>query len=228
MDSIKKNTVSSQNQLKGKGPCFFINEKGKGLRVLFVGNSITLHGILEEIGWYNQCGMAASRPENDYVHLCIEEIRKTQPDSAFAIAQVADWERNYINGSECLENYSLAREFNPDVIIMRCIENCPWQDFSRKDFLREYKALINYFNLSGKASVIITEGFWKHSGNSDIKKVSEEMNYPFIPLEDLGENDAMKAIGEYEHGGVQQHPNDLGMKNIAERILNALKDKKLI
>lgn len=228
MDSIKKNTVSSKNQLKGKGPCFFINENGTGLRVLFVGNSITLHGILEEIGWHNQCGMAASSVENDYVHLCIEEIKKTYPDAAFAIAQVAEWERDYINGTAHLDDYSLAREFNPDIIIMRCIENCNWQNFSHEVFKREYKELINYFNLSGKANVIITEGFWKHPGNSDIKVVSEEMGQPFVALEDLGENDAMKAIGEYEHGGVQQHPNDRGMKNIADRICNALKGKKWI
>ena len=226
MDSIKKNTVSSKNQLKGKGPCFFINENGKGLRVLFVGNSITLHGIAEGIGWHNQCGMAASSVENDYVHLCIEEIKKTYPDATFAIAQVAEWERDYINGTEHLADYSLARDFNPDIIIMRCIENCGWEDFNHEVFKREYKALINYFNLSGKAKVIITEGFWKHTGNPDIKAVSEEMGQPFVALEVLGENDAMKAIGEYEHGGVQQHPNDLGMKNIADRILNVLKDKK--
>lgn len=228
MDSIKKNTVSSKNQLKGKGPCFFINENGKDLRVLFVGNSITLHGILEEIGWHIQCGMAASCVENDYVHLCIEEIKKTYPDAAFAIAQVADWERNYLNGSEYLSNYSLGREFNPDVIIMRCIENCGYENFSHEVFKREYKELINYFNLSGKANVIITEGFWKHPGNPDIKAISEEMGQPFVALEDLGEKDEMKAIGEYEHGGVQQHPNDRGMKNIADRIIKVLKDENKI
>lgn len=228
MDSIKKNTVSSKNQLKGKGPCFFINEKGKDLRVLFVGNSITLHGILEEIGWYNQCGMAASSVENDYVHLCIEEIKKTYPDAAFAIAQVAEWERDYINGSIRLDDYSLAREFNPDIIIMRCIENCNWQNFDHKAFMREYKALVQYLNASGKAFIVFTEGFWKHPGNPDIKVVSEEMGFPFVPLEDLGEKDEMKAIGEYEHDGVQQHPGDYGMKNIANRIIKVLREENKI
>jgi hypothetical protein len=34
----------------------------------------------------------------------------------------------------------------------------------------------------------------------------------------------MKAIGLFEHEGVANHPGDIGMKNIAERILKELKN----
>ena len=39
---------------------------GKGPRVLFVGNSITLHGPRPQIGWTNNWGMAASARDKDY------------------------------------------------------------------------------------------------------------------------------------------------------------------
>ena len=41
----------------------------KGPRVLFVGNSITLHGPSPKIGWTNNWGMAATARDKDYVHL---------------------------------------------------------------------------------------------------------------------------------------------------------------
>ena len=37
-------------------------------KILFVGNSITRHGILQELNWNCEAGMAASAEENDYVH----------------------------------------------------------------------------------------------------------------------------------------------------------------
>ena len=41
----------------------------KGPRVLFVGNSITLHSPRPQIGWTSNWGMAASARDKDYVHL---------------------------------------------------------------------------------------------------------------------------------------------------------------
>ena len=46
----------------------------KGPRVLFVGNSITLHGPRPQIGWTNNWGMAASARDKDYVHLLQKKI----------------------------------------------------------------------------------------------------------------------------------------------------------
>ena len=220
MNQIEKNTVKSDNQVKAS--TFSFNESGTGTKVLFVGNSITLHGILPDIGWHWQFGMAASAEENDYVHLIMKKFTETDSNAVFKIAQVAKWERGYKNGSDYLENYKDARDFNADIIIMRFIENCPHDNFDNEAFKREYIKLLEYFNPSGKAKVVITTSFWKHKGDSTIMEIGEELGYPVIYLGDLGEDDEMKAIGLFEHSGVANHPGDKGMAAIAERIMEKL------
>ncbi len=228
MSSIEENTVPSYNQLKGAPSCYTLKPDGRGLRVLFIGNSITLHGIMPEIGWHNLCGMAASCVEKDYVHLCMDALLDYDSEATFSIAQLADWEREYTDGSNQLSKYSACRDFNADIIIVRIIENCPYKEFAHEAFQKEYKTMLDYFNKSGKAKIILTDSFWCHPGDASIKAVAEKYGYLLVNLGDLGENPEMKAIGEYEHGGVAQHPNDNGMAHIAERIINTLKTENII
>lgn len=222
MNQIEKNSVSSKNQLNGNGLVTFFNNNGKGKRVLFVGNSITRHGYAPQIGWNNDWGMAASDIEKDYVHILIKKIRQTDSDAAFCIAQVADWEREYLNGETVLDKYTDASDFGADIIIMRMIENCPYDKFDSEKFIEEYKKLMQFLDKSKKAKFIITTGFWKHAGDDAIRQVANETGYPLVELGDLGELDEMKAIGLFEHEGVANHPGDKGMAEIAERIFKYL------
>lgn len=223
MEQIEKNTVAAENQLPDKRFVFFINPEGKGKRVLFVGNSITRHGIKHDIGWHNEWGMAASALDKDYVHVAANEIKKIDPDAAFCICQVAEWERNCYDGEKTFDLYKEAREFKADVIIMRAVENCPRDNYNSELFQKELNKLMSYLNSTGNAQMIITTGFWKHIADSAIREYTQKNKYPLVELNDLGEDDSMKAIGLFEHSGVAAHPGDKGMKAIAERILNALK-----
>ena len=223
MQQIEKNSVSATNQLKKHSYVTFIQEEGKGKKVMFVGNSITRHGILPEIGWYWDWGMAASALENDYVHLLVDKINMIEPDTSFCVCQVAKWECEYKNGSEHLQAYTRARDFGADVIVLRMIENCPHHDFDKDTFYREYQNLIDYLNPAGKAKIILTTGFWKHPGDDTIIRIAKEREYPYIYLGELGEDDKMKAIGLFEHTGIANHPGDLGMKHIAELIWKKLR-----
>lgn len=225
---MSKNTVSSEAQLKESDCVRFDTPNGKGIRVMFVGNSITLHGILPEIGWYNDFGMAASVKEKDYVHLLEADIRKLDPEAAFCICQVAGWESNYKNGSEKLSLYDEARKFCADVIVLRFIENVKKKDYEADVFLRELDILVKHLDGSGKAKMVITTGFWNHPGDGDIRTYAKENGIPCIELGDLGEDDRMKAIGLFEHKGVANHPGDEGMKAIAERIMAVLTEHHYI
>lgn len=223
-EQLKKNTVDSKNQLKETKRVRFIHGERTGKRVLFVGNSITLHGVSPSIGWHYECGMAASCQEKDYVHLLVDTISEIEPDACFGLCQVAEWERRYKNGSETYEMFEAARDFEPDVIVARFIENCPHEAFEPETFRKEYEAFVEYLDALGKAKVIVTTSFWKHPGDDTLRQYAEEKGFPCVELGDLGERDEMKAIGLFEHEGVAAHPGDLGMQHIADRIFAVLKE----
>ena len=219
---VKNNTVSPANQLKDTPVVRFYNPLGRGKRIMFVGNSITLHGILPSIGWERECGMAASAPEKDYVHLLMKKTEEISPDGVFCICQVADWEREYFLGEKKHAPYENARLFGADIIVLRFIENCPSDGFDGELFKANLSRLVSFLDPSGKAGVIVTTGFWRHPGDAALTEFAAENNYPCVPLGDLGDRDEMRATGLFAHEGVAAHPGDSGMENIADRIFAEL------
>lgn len=223
MERIAENTVKAKNQVTKSKFVTFEGEAAGGRRVLFVGNSITLHGKKPDIGWERCCGMAASSREKDYVHLLIRRIREKEPEAGFCICQAAEWERFYKRGEEKLPLYKQARDFQADIIIMRVIENCKTEDFDGEAFEREYERLMDFFTDKREVQLILTTSFWHHTGDEVIRRVAAKRAAALVELGDLGEEECMKAIGLYEHKGVASHPGDLGMQMIADRIYSRLK-----
>lgn len=223
---MDKNTVKATNQLKPNQCVTFENLENDGLKIMFVGNSITRHGVLENIGWFWDHGMAASSKDKDYVHQLISKINPIHNDASFCICQVADWERGYKTDKNILEQYQPANDFDADIIVIRFIENCrkPETEEDIRIFDTELEKLLQFLNPSGKAKFVITTGFWHHPLDDSLRKVAKQKNYPLVELGDLGEDDKMKAVGLFEHEGVAAHPGDLGMQTIAERIFEKLKD----
>ena len=80
---MSKNTVDSKSQLKETEMVKFDRPEGNGIRVTFVGNSITLHGVKPDIGWNNAWGMAASAKEKDYVHVLENAILEKDSNATF-------------------------------------------------------------------------------------------------------------------------------------------------
>ena len=215
MGELEKNTVPAAAQLVSSGPVTFSGERG--LRIMFVGNSITRHGPKPDIGWPYDFGMAASCIERDYVHL-LESRIDARREATYCIAQVANWERAYRDPGPVLPEYASAAAFHPDILIFRAIENCPSKDFEPETFRRSLRELLAYFAPDAGTKLMFTTSFWRHPGDAVIRETAAELGAPLAELGDLGAQDAMKAIGLFWHSGVANHPGDLGMQNIADRI----------
>ena len=217
LDAATKN-VDPRKQLQPSQYISFEGIEKDGPRILFVGNSITLHGVLPEIGWLNNWGMAASAKEKDYVHLCYAHIQKKYPEASFCICQAAVWERSYKTGTEFFPQFQNARDYDADLIILKLSANTYPKDYDETLFTEQFAKLVDFLNKSGKAKVIVCTEFFMHPARDAFIRFASNRNYPLCDLSDLGSMNEMKAIGLFEHSGVAAHPGDLGMQTIAKRI----------
>ncbi len=220
MDSIKENTVQAQGQLINSDSLrFYGNENGK-IRILILGNSITRHGALPSIGWFNDFGMAASAEDKDYVHVLMKKWGERGVDYFLAVKQLSSWEVKVNEGLAEEENLDDICGFNPDYIIFRLAENVS-VNVDKEYFGKQLEILINKLNTK-KGKVVYTTSFWKNKTVSDaIREAGDNEN--LVELEDLGELAEMKAYGKFEHSGICAHPGDKGMAFIADRIDSVLK-----
>lgn len=220
---IEENTVPAWNQMAGKETISFENSGGDGLKIAFVGNSITRHAPAPALGWYGDWGMAASSREKDYVHRVLEGLRRRGKTVSACICNASEWERGYADGFP-LDEFTPVRDFCPNILVMRVLENCPTDAFKPQAFERAYEALIAYLKAD---SVILTTSFWKHPGDAVIQAVAKKCGYPCIYLGELGEREEMKTTGQFAHTGVAAHPGDDGMAYIARAILENIKETRM-
>ena len=197
----------------------------KGPRVLFVGNSITLHGPRPQIGWTNNWGMAATARDKDYVHLLQKKIVEVQPEVQCCLLQVAGTvERSFFKADwSCEKNFKWAREFRPDVIVLFFGANVP-KDYdvgklqAARSFGDAVDAFRTYLDPEGKALVLVSQGFYKRPKlDAEKEAVAKKHGDVFVQMEDL--QDMKEAHGRYNH------PGDLGMQLIADRFWSKMADR---
>ena len=221
--TVADNDVSAVGQMRNsKEVSYFGNEKAEK-RLLIVGNSITRHGPLAEIGWERDWGMAASAPERDYVHLLTSRLF-AEEDLFVMVRQFASWEGRY-KEEGLLDTYVPEHDFMADEVVFRLGENVkPLQnDEEEAAFLDALLAFIARINPKG-GTVYFTTCFWKNERvDRAIRHAAARLSMPLIDLNPLGDDEENMAIGLFEHQGVAHHPGDLGMERIANAIYQAMR-----
>lgn len=214
-EDLQANPVPALGQNAANQTAFDATKKGP--RVLFVGNSITLHGPRPQIGWTNNWGMAASARDKDYVHLLQKRIAAEQPDAQCCLLQVAGTIERSFNRPDwsCEKNFKWAREFKPDVIVMFFGANVPHaydkgEMKPARTFGDAVDAFRTYLDPEGKALVLMSQGFYKRPKlDAEKEAVAKKHGDVFVRMDDLW--DDKEAHGRYNH------PGDRGMALIADR-----------
>ena len=219
-DNIIKNDVDAENQTREKVK-IVESENPLAKRVLFLGNSITLHETKPEIGWGVNWGMAARAEEKDYVHIVLKALQKRYKDVSYAVVNVGEWELNYWKEG-VIDKFKMARDFKADIIIFRFGENVNLQQLEQYPLAPYLAQFMKYLNVCAEKA-IVTDTFWEHDYICQtLKNVAEENGYTFAVISDLGYADENKALGLFENPSVAAHPGDLGMERIAQRIIEKL------
>lgn len=196
-------------------------------KVLFLGNSITLHGPAPSIGWTGNWGMAASAEEKDYVHLVTAEITKAAgAKTETMVRNIADFERGHASFDVAGE-YKAVLEFNADLIIVAIGENVPElaTNDARAKYATAFANLLAELKRYGNPVIFVRSSFWANGIKDDImRKASADAGATFIDISKLGRDKSNVASSErkIEHAGVAAHPGDQGMRAIANEISKAI------
>ncbi len=196
-------------------------------RILFLGNSITQHKPKPGIGWTNNCGMAASSIEKDYVHVLarsVAEITGTSPVIMF---------KNIYHFEKGHRTYDLAQlkeqiEFKADTVILAIGENVP--GVRTEDAQAQFKAsvvrLLTALKDASNPTIIVRSSFWADKNKDKVlKDACAEVGGLFVDNSALGKDESNYAHSErsYKNGMVGRHPGDKGMQAIADSLLTAMK-----
>jgi hypothetical protein len=200
-------------------------------RILFLGNSITQHKPKPGIGWTNNCGMAASSIEKDYVHVLarsISEITGTSP--VIMIKNIYHFEKGH-------RTYDLAQlkeqmEFKADTVILAIGENVP--GVRSEDAQAQFKAsvlrLLTALKDASNPTIIVRSSFWADKNKDKVlKDACAEAGGIFVDNSALRNDKSNYGRSErsYKNGMVGAHPGDKGMQAIADSLLTAMKATKV-
>ena len=176
-------------------------------KVVVLGNSIVQYGPDQSIGWNGNWGLAASRKENDFIHLLLQSLKAKRNDVTVRFKNIADFESAYLTFS--LSTLDSLRD--ADMLIIKIGENVKSSQPSYRQFIAKYDQLIRYLNPSGKAVKLIIDGFWKNEKvNNDIRSYAVQQKIALLSITDIS--------SDSKNRGIAGHPNDRGMRMIAERV----------
>lgn len=226
--ALPANAASNEDELKER---FSLREWIESLyeedtyNYVAIGNSLTVHELTDF--WWNECGMAATTKENDYVHQLSAMLKdKSEKEVEVNAIALKEWEKVPEGREEELHKLDDLLNEDTDLVTVQLSDNA-WDDFEA-----DYEKMLEYIKEKSPNAQIITIGaFWDISvKDSFIKEAAECENVDYVSLDGLKNvPDFQSTFGAtvYDPQGIPHqinlndvaiHPNDEGMKKIAERV----------
>ena len=196
-------------------------------RVLFLGNSITLHGPKADIGWTGNWGMAASSEDKDYVHLVTTALAQHAGSRPrIMVGNIADFERNYATYDVDKQMKDLFA-LDPDLVVLAIGENVPAlaSEGDKAQFRTGVMSILRCALARRHPLVVVRSCFWADAAKDEVlRQACQDVNGIFVDAGPIGRDAANAARSEraFTHDGVAAHPGDKGMKALADAIVGAV------
>lgn len=205
----------------------------KSDRILFLGNSLTLHGPKPDIGWHGNWGMAASSPAKDFAHRLVTVIEEragirlllepTPSDGSSSTANVLNianiLEREYTAFTAAKIQKQL--DWKANIVVLQFGENVPPQGFNAEAFQKSLSLMLNALKQSSDPQIFVTGNIL--SANPGLDEIKQK-----VCAEDPSHR-TFVDISVYRSStsvtGQLGHPNDTGMKLIADTLFTAIARK---
>lgn len=197
-------------------------------KIVVLGNSITWHGLTSY--WWGTWGMAASERQYDFVHQLESLIKVHNPSAVVEGNNISAWETNMEGYNKALLNPMLT---GAGLVIIRLGENVPTNKVSI--LKAQLDLLIAHIKIQvPNTEIVVTGNFWtNHEKESAIRSSASTNRCKFIQLYQFDNSENKSFIGnivmgddglehEVQNSGVANHPNDVGMLNIATTLFNSI------
>lgn len=184
-----------------------------------IGNSITLHGPAENIGWFGNHGMSASEKDNDFANIVGKVIKR--PLTAINFSELAQKPLLAIPKIKNLVSKVPSDAF----VIIQLGDNLMPNNV--KDFEIGFDQLL--MQLSKAPAKLCVSTWWARPFKDNVlKRICTKYNFNYIHIGDVRgiPTSSKYKIIDYGNAGVNDHPQDFAMKVIAERVIEELNRKK--
>lgn len=207
-----------------------ISKDPRAYRILFIGDSITLHGVgdwTRAMGWDHEAGMAASAAEKDYVHLFANKVQNHLKNRKVEVYY------HLYGGSgsagDRLAALAKVAPVKPHLVVIQLGEH----EKAIEDFRANYHKLLRAVAAMDSKPQILCVGNWNPDGigkrsayrdgtaqcQNMMREECEAMDIPFASVEKYALDPSCAGWGT--HPGVQWHPNDNGHRGYAEELFKA-------
>jgi len=228
--SIDDDIKSIKNELNAIKKMIGYNKEYNGdYNYLAIGNSITLHPIVSY--WWTECGMAATRKENDYYHKVCDYLTSKKGTLGTYVVNYSDWETQYYDRAE---TYTIIDRYLSDklnLVTIQLSENANNTSTLESD----YVSLINYIKRKApNAEIILIGDFWDKDKTAIKARVAESTGAKLASLDDIVGDSSYKCglnttvysddgvAHTVTHDGVANHPGDRGMEYIANKVISLI------